>query len=350
MVALKQLLAEHTSPAASALTVDEGDDSIRCLACGHRCRVLPGRDGFCRVRFNRDGTLHVPHGYVSGLAVDPVEKKPFYHVLPGCSTLSFGMLGCDFHCSFCQNWITSQTLRDTQAVTQPTFIEPDQIVALALEHNCPILTSTYNEPLITSEWAIEIMRLGRPHGLRGAYVSNGHATPEVLEYIRPYVEFMNVDLKAFCNGTYRKLGGVMESVLDTIRRLHALDFWVEVVTLVVPGMNDSDDELKRMAGFIADVSIDIPWHVTAFHPTYKMNEPRRTSAEILMRACDAGHVAGLHHVYAGNLPGLVRECEDTTCPGCGRSVIHRRGFSVRSNELDDGACPDCGQSIAGVWA
>lgn len=348
VISLKKLLAEHTAAADPALVRTE-DGAVRCLACGHRCRVLEGRDGVCRVRFNRGGELRVPYGYVAGLAVDPIEKKPFYHAYPGRDALSFGMLGCDFHCSFCQNWITSQTLRDTRAIAEPSFVDPQRLVQLALEHECPVLTSTYNEPLITSEWAVAIFRLGKPHGLVGAYVSNGNATPEVLEYLRPHVDLYKIDLKAFNDQTYRRLGGVLEHVLETIRLVNRMGFWTEIVTLVVPGMNDSDDELKAIAGFIAGVSPDIPWHATAFHPTYKMSDPPRTPSDTLMRAHEIGRQAGLNFVYAGNLPGTVGECENTCCPRCGRTLIERQGFHVLQNHLRAGRCPDCGTVIPGVW-
>ncbi len=350
VISLKKLLGEHTGVADPALVRDEGDGVVRCLACGHRCKVKPGREGVCRVRFNRDGELQVPRGYVAGLGVDPIEKKPFYHVLPGARALSFGMLGCDFHCSFCQNWLTSQTLRDEDAIAEPQFVEPENLVRLALEHDCAILTSTYNEPLITSEWAVEVFRLGRPHGLRGTYVSNGHATPEVLDFIRPYVEAMNIDLKAFRDATYRRLGGVLDNVTDTIQRSSEMGFWTEIVTLVVPGMNDSDDELREMADFIAGVGVDIPWHVTAFHPTYKHTEPARTSAEQLMRACEIGRNAGLRHVYPGNAPGLCGELENTTCPHCSATLIERSGFFIGENRMRGDCCPDCGTPIAGIWS
>lgn len=349
MISLKQLLAEHTHPAAPELTRDEGGGAIRCLACGHRCRVLNDRDGVCRVRFNRGGQLRVPFGYVSGLAIDPIEKKPFFHVLPGSGALSFGMLGCDLHCSYCQNWITSQTLRDTEAIAEPSFVTADRIVALALENGCPILTSTYNEPLITAEWAVEIFKRGAPHGLRGAFVSNGHATPEALAFLRPHMRLFKVDLKAFRDQTYRQLGGVLENVLDTIRRLKQMDFWIEIVTLVVPGLNDSAAELTQIAEFIAGVSPDIPWHVTAFHPDYRMDQPPRTSIEHLTRAVECGRAAGLRFVYAGNLPGAVGDLENTYCPACRRLLIERRGFHVRANHLDAGRCPQCHSAIPGVW-
>ena len=349
MTSLRDLLAEHTATAAPQLSEPGADGALRCLACGHRCRVLPGRPGVCRVRFNRDGVLRVPHGYVSSLAVDPIEKKPFYHAYPGRGALSFGMLGCDLHCAYCQNWITSQTLRDDQAIAEPRYVDPEHIVGIALEHGCPVLTSTYNEPLITSEWAVEVFKLGQPHGLVGAYVSNGNATPEVLEFLRPHVALYKIDLKSFDDRTYRRLGCPLENVLDTIRRAHALGFWVELVTLVVPGQNDSDDELRRMADFIAGVSVDIPWHVTAFRPDYRLTDTPRTPPETLARAHRIGRSAGLHFVYAGNLPGRVGEREHTDCPACGTRLIERRGFTLLTNQLRQGTCPTCQTPIAGVW-
>ncbi|MFQ5805294.1 MAG: AmmeMemoRadiSam system radical SAM enzyme [Phycisphaerae bacterium] len=349
VVSLRKLLSENTAPAASQLVRDEREGAVRCLACGHRCRVLSGRHGVCHVRFNRDGELRVPFGYVSSLAVDPIEKKPFYHAYPGADALSFGMLGCDFHCSYCQNWITSQTLRDARAIAEPNFVTPDRVVALAVEHGCPILTSTYNEPLITSEWAVEIFQHGKEAGLVGSYVSNGNGTPEVLEFIRPYVDLFKVDLKAFRDKTYRQLGGTLANTLETIRLLKKLDFWVEIVTLVVPGLNDSDEELSEIADFLAEVSPDIPWHVTAFHPDYRLTDPPRTSVDTLLRAHAIGKRAGLRFVYAGNLPGLVDECENTYCPQCNEVLIVRHGFHVRRNSISGSRCPSCGATIPGVW-
>lgn len=349
LISLKQLLAENTGPAAAELTRTEEGGAIRCLACGHRCRVLPDRDGVCRVRFNRGGVLHVPRGYVAGLAADPIEKKPFFHAYPGLEALSFGMLGCDLHCAYCQNWITSQVLRDDQAIAEPHFVSPERIVELALEHRCPVLSSTYNEPLITSEWAVEVFKLGKPHGLVGSFVSNGNATPEVLEFLRPYVDLYKVDLKSFRDRTYRQLGCALDSVLDTIRRLKQMDFWIEVVTLVVPGLNDSDEELADIARFLAGISPDIPWHVSAFHPDYKLDASPRTPTDTLRHACELGRREGLRFVYAGNLPGLLGEFENTRCPQCGRTVVERRGFTVRRNELVSGACPGCRARLPGVW-
>lgn len=350
VVSLRRLLAENTAPAAPELVRDEGDGVVRCLACGHRCKVQPGRHGVCQVRFNEGGVLRVPFGYVAGLAIDPIEKKPFYHAYPGTEALSFGMLGCDFHCAYCQNWVTSQALRDDAAIAEPHFVDPQRVVELALQHGCKVLTSTYNEPLITSEWAMAIFRLGRQAGLVGSYVSNGNGTPEVLEYIRPYVQLYKVDLKAFRDKAYRELGGVLSNTLETIRRLKQLDFWVEIVTLIVPGFNDSDDELRQIAEFIAGVSPEIPWHVTAFHPDYRMTDPPATSVETLLRACELGKAAGLLYVYPGNAHGMVGDREDTVCPHCGEHVVRRRGFYVIENRMRGGNCPRCGGRIAGVWA
>ena len=348
-VGLRTLLAENTMPAAAELVRDEGEGVVRCVACAHRCRIAEGKAGVCRVRFNSSGQLRVPGGYVAGLQVDPIEKKPFYHVLPGTEALSFGMLGCDFHCSYCQNWISSQTLRDDEAVAAPRAAEAERIVELAVERGSPVMVSTYNEPLITADWAVEIFKLARPHGIRCGFVSNGNATPEVIEFIRPWVNLYKVDLKSYDDRNYRKLGGTLKAVLDTIARLKEQGFWVEVVTLVVPGFNDSDQELGDMARFLAGVSTEVPWHVTAFHPDYKMTGPPRTPASTLRKAWDIGRTAGLKFVYAGNLPGSVGDCENTYCPACSELLVQRYGFQVTANHVRAGHCPKCGTSVPGIW-
>lgn len=346
---LKELLSQNTMPSAPELVIDEGGGTVRCVACGHRCRIAPGKSGVCRVRFNEGGQLRVPAHYVAGLQVDPIEKKPFYHAYPGRNALSFGMLGCDLHCSYCQNWISSQVLRDDEAVARPTFIEPEQIVSLAVENGAPLMVSTYNEPLITADWAMEAFRLAREQGILCGFVSNGNATPEVLSYIRPCVDLYKVDLKTFNDGSYRKLGCTLQNVLDSISRLVDMGFWVEVVTLVVPGFNDSDEELTGMAKFLAGVSTDIPWHVTAFHPDYKMTGPPRTPTSTLLRAYDIGKSAGLKFVYAGNSPGSVGDREHTQCPQCNEMLIRRYGFHVEQNHMSGDKCPNCGMHIPGVW-
>ncbi len=322
---------------------------LLCYACGHRCAIPPGRDGICKVRTNRDGVLYVPSGYVAGVAVDPIEKKPFFHAMPGSKALSFGMLGCDYHCGYCQNWLTSQALRDPVAGTPPEPATAEKLVGWALEHSAPVITSTYNEPLITTEWAVEVFKLAKQYHLKCSYVSNGNGTPEVLEYLRPYIDFFKVDLKSFRQKNYRQLGGTLQNVLDTIRTLQVMNIWVEVVTLVVPTFNDSDEELREIASFLVSVSPDIPWHVTAFHQDYKMRDPASTPARTLVRAAEIGKEAGLRFVYAGNLPGMTEELENTTCPSCGELLIERVGFRVLANRLTNGACPACTAPVPGVW-
>ncbi len=326
-----------------------GDGRVRCVACGHRCLIGEGRRGICKVRFNRDGQLMVPSGYVGPLQCDPVEKKPFFHVVPASDALTFGMLGCDLHCSYCQNWVTSQALRDPAAVPQATRVTPEQLVAVALGQQAAVLASSYNEPLITSEWAVEVFKLARPVGLRTAFVSNGNATPEVLAYLRPWLDCYKVDLKAMSDRNYRQLGGVLQPILDTIQQLVAMDIWVEIVTLIVPGFNDSDPELRDAARFLASVSPDIPWHLTAYHQDYKMHDHENTSVNGLLRACEIGREEGLRYVYAGNLPGEVGNWENTYCPGCGETVIERSGFTVLQNRLDNFCCPHCHKPIPGIW-
>ena len=502
---LADLLAHYTRE--GELYEKLPNDRVRCFACGHRCLIPPGQDGICRVRFNQGGTLMVPRGYVGALQVDPVEKKPFFHALPGSRALSFGMLGCDYHCGYCfvpgtevitpggprtldslfegarptfetatdavvlrpdvdvlthrgrarairgvfrhhyrgpmmsinlvggteiratpdheflvtaraargvpppsffvpasaitpefdllepttgggfrkrrledtrilsydgpvynleveedrtylvhgaavhncQNWITSQALRDPRAMAPPEEVAPEDLVTQAGRHGARIITSTYNEPLITSEWAVEVFRKARPAGLVCSYVSNGNGTPEVLDYIRPWVSLYKVDLKGFRDRSYRELGGTLDRVLWTIRALHEQGFWLEVVTLVVPGFNDSEEELTELAQFLASVSPDIPWHVTAFHKDYKMTGPDDTSVAALLRAAEIGTRAGLHFVYAGNLPGRVGRWENTWCPGCGTLLIERYGFKILRNVIPDGDCPECGRHVPGFW-
>lgn len=348
---LSDMLHQFSMPAAPELIERRDDGAVQCFACGHRCVVKPGRDGVCRVRFNEDGKLLVPYGYVGALACDPIEKKPFYHMLPGSDALTFGMLGCDYHCGYCQNWVTSQMLRDPSAVAPPKETTPAALVDLAIKHGAPVVASSYNEPLITSEWAVDVFKEARRRGLRCAYISNGNGTPQVLDFLRPHVEAYKVDLKTFSDKHYRELGGVLENVTDTIRNLKARDFWVEIVTLVVPGFSDGADDLKRMADFLASVDPLMPWHITAFHPDYKMTDGYRpTTVDDLMKIVDIARAAGLKYIYPGNLPGQVGEWENTRCHHCDATVIKRYGFYVLSDRVkDDGTCPECGKVIPGIF-
>jgi len=326
---------------------------VRCLACAQRCLVRPGRRGICQVRFNQDGKLYAPWGYVAGLQADPVEKKPFYRFLPGSTALTFGMLGCDYHCDYCQNWLTSQALRDPASDISGQFVRritPAQVLEYAKRTRASVVVSSYNEPLITSEWAAEIFTLVKANDLMCAYVSNGNNTPEVMEYLSPYLDAYKVDLKCMSEKNYRKLGGTLQNTLDGIKRVREMGIWVEVVTLVIPGFNDSSEELWEAARFLAGLSVDIPWHVTAFHKDYKMTEPENTGAKTLIRAAEIGREAGLRYVYAGNLPGNVGEYETTHCPKCNYQLVKRSGYVIREYKITgEGNCPKCGEKIGGLW-
>jgi pyruvate formate lyase activating enzyme len=344
-------LDARTGPAAPELVRDEGAGAVRCYACGHRCLVRPGARGICRVRRNEGGGLRVPRGYAAAVAVDPVEKKPFFHALPGSAALSFGMLGCDYHCGYCQNWVTSQALRDPASTSDLTDLEARDLVAAAKRAGAPILVSTYNEPLITAEWAAEVFDEAKSAGLLTGFVSNGNATPEVLRFLRPRTDLYKVDLKGFREETYRRLGGTLANVRETIVALKAAGFWLEIVTLLVPGLNDGDDEVRGLTRFVAGVSPDIPWHVTAFHPDYRMNDRDGTAAAALLRAAEFGREAGLRYVYPGNMPGRVGDGEDTRCPSCRATLVRRVGFRVIEDRLTPagGRCAECGTGIPGIW-
>jgi pyruvate formate lyase activating enzyme len=329
------------------------DNSVRCFACGHRCLIREGRRGICQVRFNSEGKLYVPAGYVAALQADPIEKKPFFHILPGTDALTFGMLGCDFHCANCQNWVTSQVGRDEEAnrmIGSIYQISPDQMVDYARRSGAGVIASSYNEPLITSEWAVEIFRRAQLTGLKCVFISNGNMTSEAIEFLRPYIVGYKIDLKTMQDRRYRQLGGVLQNVLNGIQLAHKMGLWVEVVTLVIPGFNDSSGELMDAAQYIASISKDIPWHVTAFHPDYKMTDPGPTPVSTLIRAAEIGQEAGLNFVYAGNIPGRVKDYEDTLCPKCQALLIERTGYTIHKYHLTaQGTCPKCGTAIPGIW-
>ena len=349
MPSLAEVLARETREGDLYETLPDG--RLRCYACGHCCPLPEGAVGVCKVRFNEGGRLRVPWGYVGGVQCDPIEKKPFFHAHPGALAYSFGMLGCDLHCGYCQNWVTSQAIRDPEAVAPPLKVDPAALVRDAVRQRAKVLVSTYNEPLITSEWAVAVFKEAKAAGLTTGFVSNGNGTPQVLEYLRPWVDLYKVDLKSFDDRHYRELGGRIGPILDTIRRLHAMDFWVEIVTLLIPGFNDSRDEIERLTAFVAGVSPDIPWHVTAFHGDYKMMGPDDTTPDMLIAAADIGRANGLRYIYAGNIPGMVGSLEDTHCYTCGATVVERYGYHIRDYRITpDGKCGSCGAAIPGRWS
>jgi pyruvate formate lyase activating enzyme len=351
MSTIEKYLDDRTKP--GELFEHLSNSAVRCYACGHRCLIKENKRGICQMRFNQGGTLRVPWGYVAGLAADPIEKKPFFHILPGADALTFGMLGCDFHCQYCQNWFSSQVMREPacdSSISHVRDISPEQIVSIAQKNRAKIVASSYNEPLITSEWSLAIFNLAVQAGLKCVYVSNGNGTPEVLSYLQPYLTAMKIDLKTMQDKQYRQLGGVLQNVLDTIKRAYELGLWVEIVTLVVPGFNDSREELMEAARFIASISLDIPWHVTAFHPDYQMSTTQPTPTQTIIRAAEIGEEAGLKFVYAGNLRWGTSEYEQTRCPNCRTTLIERQGYSIQRYEITEaGTCPKCSSIIPGVW-
>jgi pyruvate formate lyase activating enzyme len=348
MASLQDVLRERTREGHVFERLER--DWVRCHACGHDCRIPPGAVGVCKVRYNEAGVLRVPWGYVASTQCDPIEKKPFFHAWPGGLAYSFGMLGCDLHCGYCQNWVTSQALRDPAAVAPPRETDPEDLAREAVRQGARVVVSTYNEPLITVEWAVAVFKAARQHGLATGLVSNGNATPQVLAYLAPWIDLYKVDLKSFDDRQYRTLGGRLQPILDSIRALHARGLWVEIVTLLVPGFNDSETDIVRLTEFIASVSPDIPWHVTAFHQDYRMLDCKATTPAHLHAAAAIGRASGLRYVYAGNLPGLVGDLEDTRCRSCGRLLIGRYGYHIRAYHLTEGGtCPSCAASVPGRW-
>ena len=296
----------------------------------------------------------VPWGYVSSLQTDPIEKKPFYHFLAGANALTFGMLGCNLQCGYCQNWLTSQALREDSSAHVADYlreITPESIIEYGVQYGAKVVASSYNEPLITSEWARDIFELAGNSGLKQVYISNGFATKEVLDFLGSDLQGFKVDLKTMQPDHYRELGGGLQAVLDSILYAHQLGLWVEIVTLLVPGFNDTESELQEMAKFIHSVSPDIPWHVTAFRPDYKMQDKPRTAHQQILKAVEIGYQEGLQYVYGGNMPGSLGKFEHTSCHHCQAMLIKRRGFSIQEYRLTtEGECPECGTKIPGIWS
>jgi pyruvate formate lyase activating enzyme len=318
-----------------------------CSLCAHRCVISPGKFGICGVRQNVDGKLvtHV-YGEVIAAHIDPIEKKPFHHFLPGTTSFSIATVGCNFRCAFCQNWEISQASKKDGS-KDGFKLMPEDVVREALAGGCRSISYTYTEPTIFFEYAHDTARIARGQGLRNNFVTNGYMTAEALEKIRPWLDAANVDLKAFKDETYQKVCRArLEPVLESIRLMKKLGVWIEITTLVVPELNDGDDELGGIARFIASVDPDIPWHISRFHPDFKYVETEATPVETLERAFAIGKREGLRYIYVGNVWG---QSEDTRCVACGRTLIRRQGFRVLANEVRGGKCPFCGADIPGVF-
>jgi pyruvate formate lyase activating enzyme len=322
-----------------------GGLTVHCFLCAHHCRIAPGDRGLCGVRENRDGVLYtLVYGCPVSTAVDPIEKKPLFHFMPGTLTYSLATVGCNFTCAFCQNAEISQMPRDRGRVAG-TRLPPEEVVASALETGCKSIAYTYTEPTIFYEYARDCSRLAGTSGLKNIFVTNGYMTHEMLDDIGGDLHAANVDLKSFSDDFYRTLVGArLKPVLDSIRRLCKMGVWVEVTTLIITGKNDSITELRSLAAFLASVSADIPWHVSRFYPAYRMLDIPPTPVATIESALRIGREAGLNYVYGGNVAG--HSSESTACPSCCTVVIERNGFRVDRNSVHDGRCPHCGAKIA----
>lgn len=321
---------------------------VLCSLCAHRCLIAPGRRGICAVRENRDGVLYsLVYDSVIARNIDPIEKKPLFHFLPGSLSYSIATPGCNFRCKHCQNADISQLPRDHGGVILGQPVPPEKIVAAARATRCASISYTYTEPTIYMELAYDTAKLAVEAGLKNVFVTNGYITPEALSVIRPYLHAANVDLKGFRDEFYRDICGArLQPVLDAIRLYKEYGIWIEITTLVIPDHNDSEDELRQIARFIKSVGEEVPWHVSRFHPTYKLTDEPRTPIKTLQRARQIGIEEGLRYVYEGNVPG---EGEETSCPSCGKTLVKRIGFSVEENSVKDGACGFCGAAVDGVW-
>ncbi|MFA5388198.1 MAG: AmmeMemoRadiSam system radical SAM enzyme [Candidatus Omnitrophota bacterium] len=323
-----------------------GEKKVRCFLCSHHCRIAPGKFGMCGVRENADGKLRtLVYGEIIASHIDPIEKKPLYHFLPGSMSYSIATIGCNFKCPFCQNWEISQLSKMDNAASEGET-KPEDIVEAAVAAGCKSISYTYTEPTIFFEYAYDTAKLAKERGLYNNFVTNGYMTPEALNTIRPYLDSANVDLKAFSEDYYAKLCKArLEPVLETIKAMKKSGVWVEVTTLIIPGQNDSKEELEGIAGFIAGTGTDIPWHVSRFHPDYKYLDSGPTPLETLKTAKAVGEKAGLRYIYLGN----VLEGNDTYCYNCKNRLIKRAVFEIKENNINNGRCPKCGTAVDGIF-
>ncbi len=326
--------------------LEEG--KVKCFLCNHRCIISPSKRGICGVRENRNGRLYtLVFGRAISLNVDPIEKKPIFHLFPGSTSFSIATVGCNFRCLQCQNHEISQMPVDYGRI-EGSNVPPSKIVSLAEDYGCRSISYTYTEPTIYFEYAYETSILAKQKGIKNIFVTNGYMTEEALKKIQPYLDAANVDLKSFREDFYKKVCGArLKPVLDNLKMMREMGIWVEITTLVIPTLNDSEKEFEEIAQFILSLGPEVPWHISAFYPTYKMLNLPRTPASLLHKARDIGIQAGLRYVYCGNIPG--EEGEDTFCPQCGRRVIQRVGFRVVKNDIVSGACGHCHAKVDGLW-
>jgi pyruvate formate lyase activating enzyme len=324
------------------------DLRLRCNLCAHRCVISPGRLGACCVRENTDGTLYTRvYDRIIAQNIDPIEKKPLFHFQPGSFSFSIATAGCNFRCAFCQNWEISQLPRE-EKVVPGRAARPAQVAQAARKAGCSSVSYTYTEPTIYAEYALDTAREAQALGLRNVFVSNGYMTHELLDLMSGLIDGINVDLKAGRGAFYQRLSGAsLEPVLDNLKTIQQLGIWLEVTTLVIPGLNDSDVELRWVARYLLDeLGPDVPWHVSRFYPQYRMMDTPPTPTGTLERAWSIGREVGLRYVYVGNVPG--HDTESTRCPACGTTVIQRSGYRTDVLALRKGACARCGAAIAGV--
>ncbi len=323
--------------------------AVSCLLCGHRCTIQEGKTGICGVRQNQQGTLYtLVYDKIIASHVDPIEKKPFYHVLPGTLSYSIATVGCNFHCLHCQNASIAQLPRDHPGNIPGDAATPQEIVETALRHTCRSIAYTYTEPTIFFELACDTARLAHEQGLKNLFVTNGYMTPEALEFIAPYLDGANIDLKGFDDQWYRKVcGGRLDVVKATIQGMRERDIWVEVTTLLIPRNNDSQAEIRQVAEFLCAVDPGMPWHISAFYPQYRMQNLPPTDPATIHRAVHIGKEAGLRYVYSGNIRS--DDDGDTWCYSCGEKLIHRSGFMILKNRIHNNTCPSCGAAIDGIF-
>ncbi|HII06727.1 MAG TPA: AmmeMemoRadiSam system radical SAM enzyme [Methanotrichaceae archaeon] len=325
--------------------LDGGD--VRCGLCNYSCRIKPKKRGICGVRENVDGILEtLVYGKLIAMHVDPIEKKPLYHFKPGHLSYSIATVGCNFRCLHCQNADISQMPKNHDGQIMGDYVAPEEVVAEAVEARCLSIAYTYTEPTIFFEYALDVSKLAAESGLKNVFVSNGYMSEEATRAIEPYLDGINIDLKGDDEFYKKVCGARLDPVKRSIELMWDLGIWVEVTTLLIPGYNDSDSQLEDIARFLVGISPDIPWHVTAFYPTYKLKDAPPTSAATLRRAIKIGKEAGIKYVYGGNIPG---EDENTSCTHCGETLVERFAFRVARNGVVEGKCPNCGEVVPGVW-